>query len=137
MLIIEKFRDNPHFDDPKVGILPGNFKKIQLFQNKYERDIFLLSSLVGMSSCMPNVFANIRSEEITPHHYLYVVGPPESGKGMINIAKTITKDVDNLIYDSYLADLENWENRGEEDQKIASRMLRLQCSRKSRSQTVN
>ena len=108
--------DNKKHILPKIiELLPaglGNFLQVADLQ---ERDIYILSSIVGLSTCMPNVFGMYRGKRITPHHYLYVAGPPESGKGAINVAKDITFKVNERIYGDYLVRKMDYENRGEDD----------------------
>ncbi len=104
------FCDKKHFDPTLIIKLPGNLKYASSIENLYGRDIFILSVLLGMSSCMPNVYSNYRGKRISPHHYLYVVGEPESEKSMILFAKSITKLVNKKIYGAYLEKKKAYDN---------------------------
>lgn len=101
-----------------IPLLPGHLSEFQTIENFAERDISILSSLVGLSACMPNVTSMYRNGLITPHHYFYVVGPPESGKGHIQVALEITKRVHKHIYSSYIKLKEFYDRQEDNNRKI-------------------
>ncbi len=110
-----------HISPDIIKILPGGLVNIEQVADHQERDIYLLAAIVGLSTCMPHVKSRYRGKYISPHHYLYVTGPPESGKGAINIAKAITFNVNWDIYQAYLARKEYYENQ--EDEKVPKPLL--------------
>ncbi len=111
-----------HISPDIINLLPGGLLNIEQVEDLQERDIYLLAAIVGLSTCMPHVKSEYRGKDISPHHYLYVTGPPESGKCAINIAKAITLNVNWDIYQAYLERKEYYENQSE-DEKVPKPIL--------------
>ena len=112
---IQIFEEKSNISTHIIQNLPGRLRGLADIVDPVERDISVLSAFVGLSSCMPNITSIYRGDPIAPHHYLYVVGPPESGKGCIQVASSITKYVNESIYKDYLARKKLYDNQSQED----------------------
>ncbi len=88
-------------DEVVYDNLPPFLKNLIQGYSGREKDIILLSTLIVLSSSIPNVYGNYSGEKIYPHLYLMIIAPPASGKGMMNVPRQlITKIHDKLKIDS-------------------------------------
>lgn len=105
-----KLEDKAHISKETFKLLPRGLCAIGQIESAQDRDIYLLSAIVGLSVCMPGTTAKYRDGQIIgPHHYFYVVGPPQSSKSAVNLARTITSEVNDRIHSAFLQELEAYE----------------------------
>jgi hypothetical protein len=125
-----------HIETPLIPLrvyskLPQFFKR---YTDQYnlvrEKDVALLSSIVVMSSIIPNIVSRHRSKKIWAHLYLVVTAPPASGKGVIADTAAIIGEIEkefreifDLEFKQYKADLAKFKN-GEIDEEPAPPALR-------------
>lgn len=62
-----------------------------------ERDIVLLSSLGVLSCSLPKVYGLYYGREHTPHLYIFIIGPPASGKGTMNYTSLLIEKIHQYI----------------------------------------
>ena len=62
-----------------------------------ERDIVLLSSLGVLSCSLPKVYGFYDGKEYTPHLYIFIIGPPASGKGTMNYTSLLIEKIHQYI----------------------------------------
>lgn len=88
-------------DDEVYDTLPPFLKNLVDGYSGRERDIVLLSTLIVMSSSIPNVYGDYAGEKLYPHLYLMIIAPAASGKGLMNVPrKLITRIHDKLKTES-------------------------------------
>ncbi|HPI20112.1 MAG TPA: DUF3987 domain-containing protein [Candidatus Kapabacteria bacterium] len=87
--------------DLEYSNLPDFFQDLlSKFNSKQERDLILLSSLAVLSACIPNYYAIFDNFIIYPNLYLFVVGNPASGKGVIGFSRILVEALDNEIFEA-------------------------------------
>jgi len=80
--------------DNIYGYLPDILQSgCNLFDDKTERDIFLLSTLTVISGCLPNVYGKYDNRCVGTNIYLFIVASASSGKGVINWARYFGKAI--------------------------------------------
>lgn len=125
-----------HIETPLIPLrvyskLPKFFKR---YADQYspvrEKDVALLSSIVVMSSIIPNIVSRHRSKKIWAHLYLVVTAPPASGKGVIADTAAVIGEIEKEFRESfdlelkqYKTDLAKFKN-GEIDEEPAPPALR-------------
>ncbi len=62
-----------------------------------ERDMVLLSSIVAIGSCIPNIFGIYDRSTVYPNLYLFVIAPPASDKGAIKWSKLLVDPIHDLL----------------------------------------
>lgn len=67
--------------------LPNLLKGIAEPFEERERDVILLSSIVVLSNCIPNVYGIYDNKKYYPQLYLIIIAPPASGKGVMSFSK--------------------------------------------------
>lgn len=96
----------PHFDDAIFDTLPRLLQQgVKVAQDRRERDMVLLSMLVHLSACLPDVHFRYDRHDMRPHFYLAVVAPAGTGKGIV----TQVSYLSHPLHDRYVA-------QGEEEQ---------------------
>ena len=96
----------PYFDDAIFDTLPRLLKEgVKVAQDRRERDMVLLSMLVHLSACLPDVHFRYDRHDMRPHFYLAVVAPAGTGKGIV----TQVSYLSHPLHDRYVA-------QGEEEQ---------------------
>lgn len=79
---IDLYELTPYLPDEIFDKLPSFFQKaVMPHNNKRERDIILLSTLVVTSCCMPGITGLYGGVEHSPHLFFFVVAKAASGKG--------------------------------------------------------
>ncbi|MBL7735947.1 MAG: DUF3987 domain-containing protein [Chitinophagaceae bacterium] len=73
-----------------------------LFNDRRERDIFLLGALSVFSGCFHNLYAynDVDKKSVGVNLLLFIVAPPASGKGALKFAKRMAADVKNTFEDN-------------------------------------
>lgn len=78
--------------------LPEPFKTgASLFNDKREKDTFLLSSIVFLSGCLPNYSFHYFGKKYYTNLYAMLIAPAGSGKGKMMWAKKLGKDIVSQI----------------------------------------
>lgn len=88
-----------------------------LFTPGIEKDIFALSALAVLSTCLPNLEGLYFNRQLSAHLYLFVTGPSASGKGTMIWARYFPQAIHEnlskmtaLEQVQYLSELEGWES---------------------------
>lgn len=101
--------------------LPNCLRFINHIPDKQERDVALLSAIAGASACLPNYEFKLRGDMYYPAHYIYVVGPPQTGKGMVKVARKVAKPTHDAIYNDFLAQKKEWEALSLDERRVAGK----------------
>ncbi len=105
--------------DLKYSNLPDFFQDLlSKFDSKQERNLILLSSLAVLSACIPNYYAIYNNLIIYPNLYLFVVGNPASGKGIIQFSRKLVEPLDNEIFEAD-RQIEELKSQDSETKKIS------------------
>ncbi len=92
--ILEKvnslFSNTPTFSASIYDGLPLILKEgCSVFSDQREQDIFLLSSIVILSGCMPSVVGVYDGAEVRANLFAFVVAPAGSGKGVLSWSRML------------------------------------------------
>ena len=70
-----------------------------VFNDKYERDIFLTGVLGVLGGCFHNLYAynEVDKKRVATNLLAIIVGPSASGKGALNYARMIAKEIKQLF----------------------------------------
>lgn len=100
----DKTFDTPFFPENIYNELPELLKECtKLFQDKLEKDVFLIGAIGVLSACLPNIEGTYFETQYSPHLYIFVTAPPSSGKGVLKWAKYLGQIIhDKLIENSKL-----------------------------------
>jgi|BioPla2DNA2_1021312.scaffolds.fasta_scaffold11333_4 hypothetical protein len=77
--------------------LPNLLKGIAEPFEERERDVILLSSIVVLSNCIPNVYGIYDNKKYYPQLYLIIIAPPASGKGVMSFSKRLIEPIHEKI----------------------------------------
>ena len=88
-----------------------------LFNDGIEKDIFLLSALTVSSGSLPHIEGVYFNHNLSPHVFLFIVGPSASGKGTMSWSRYFGKAIHEEMYSKscllqteYAKNLADWEN---------------------------
>lgn len=82
--------------------LPKELQNLtQNFEGR-ERDIVLISSLVVLSNCFPNIYGVYDGDRVFPQLYGVIVAPAASGKGVMNYSRIIIEKIHKKIFQESL-----------------------------------
>ena len=81
-----------------IDQLPSELKTIIYPFSGRERDVALLSSIVALSACFPNVYGMYDSKKVYTNLYLMIIAPPASGKGVMNNSRLLLKKIHDKVY---------------------------------------
>ena len=82
--------------------LPKELQNLtQNFEGR-ERDIVLISSLVVLSNCFPNIYGIYDGDRVYPQLYGVIVAPAASGKGVMNYSRIIIEKIHKKIFQESL-----------------------------------
>lgn len=82
--------------------LPKELQNLtQNFEGR-ERDIVLISSLIVLSNCFPNIYGIYDSDRIFPQLYGVIVAPAASGKGVMNYSRILIEKIHKKIFQESL-----------------------------------
>lgn len=73
-----------------------------------ERDVFLLSALVVLSSCFPSVKGCYDNKLVSALLFLLICAPASAGKGIMNWARRLGEEMHKDIESRYAAELEEY-----------------------------
>lgn len=86
---------NTNLNEEVFNKLPQLLKDcVNTLQTNEEKEIFLLSSVVALSSTMENVSTLHEGRTIHPMLYCFIVAPPASNKGVAKYAETLVEAID-------------------------------------------
>jgi hypothetical protein len=119
-------RSTPLFDPNIYQELPVIVRyAISVHKDQRQKDISLLSSLVAISSCLPNICGYYGDQIVYPNLYVFISAPAASGKGIIKFSKELVRPIHN-------------EKRRESErlqQEYQQRLKEFNSSRENRSNT--
>lgn len=82
--------------------LPQELQNLtQNFEGR-ERDIVLISSLVVLSNCFPNIYGVYDGDRVYPQLYGVIVAPAASGKGVMNYSRILIEKIHKKIFQESL-----------------------------------
>lgn len=82
--------------------LPQELQNLtQNFEGR-ERDIVLISSLVVLSNCFPNIYGIYDGDRVYPQLYGVIVAPAASGKGVMNYSRILIEKIHKKIFQESL-----------------------------------
>lgn len=82
--------------------LPKELQNLtQNFEGR-ERDIVLISSLVVLSNCFPNIYGIYDGDRVYPQLYGVIVAPAASGKGVMNYSRILIEKIHKKIFQESL-----------------------------------
>ncbi len=86
----EVLKTTPFIPDSVYPNLPALLRECtEVFDDKRERDVFLISALSVISGCLPNVSGLYFNSTVYPNLFSFVLAPPASGKGSMIFAKKL------------------------------------------------
>lgn len=105
----------------ELGFSPAIYKALpkilqdvcSAFNSKVEKDAILLSSLVVISGCLPNVYSIYDSRRVYTNLYAFIVAPAGSGKGVIQFTRKLGEGIHKEMLQN------NTKNRSEYNQSLA------------------
>lgn len=107
----EELMDTPLISDLTFELLPVLLQEgCKLFQNKRERDMFLLGSLSLISGSLPNVYGFYHRKKVYCHLYCMVVAPPASGKGVLTESLKYVVKIQDYLKDAHKINLDDFFN---------------------------
>lgn len=94
--------------------LPDLFKKcVSPFgDNRREKDLMLLSSLVVLSACFPNVSGYYKRFRLYPNFYVFISAPASAGKSTLRWASCLGKPLQNKFKKEFEEALRNLKEGG-------------------------
>ncbi len=82
--------------------LPLELKSLtQNFEGR-ESDIVLISSLVVLSNCFPNICGFYDGDKVFPQLYGVIIAPAASGKGVMNYSRNLIEKIHKKIFEESL-----------------------------------
>lgn len=98
--------DCPFLADTVFTQLPDLLKIItELFKNKRDKDLVLLSTLGVLSTCFPNVKGIYDNKEVGCNLFLFVSAPASAGKGVMEWARRLGCKIQKYLDDKYQKEL--------------------------------
>ncbi len=91
--------DGDTFPDWIYESLPSLVKdSCNVFNDKYERDVFLTGLLAVFGGCFHNLYALNEPDkrQVATNLLVIIVGPPASGKGALNYARKMAKSIKEI-----------------------------------------
>lgn len=95
---LNQLKKSPHIPSDIFPNLPEILATgCSAFDDSREKDVFLTSSLVILSGCMPNVSGVYAQQTIYPNLFSFIIAPPASGKGVMRFSKMLGDKVHSEI----------------------------------------
>lgn len=88
-----------------------------IFQNRTERDVFLIAALGVISGCLPNVYGLYDNSKVGANLYLFISAPPAAGKGPMKWAKQLATPIHRKFRVQTANELEAFKQEEREYQK--------------------
>lgn len=90
--------NTPYISNEVYEFLPDFLKRsTDQFKDAREKDVFLLSTLGVLSSCLPNVNGSYGDNIYYPNLYLLILAPAASGKSKLKFAAKLVEHYDTAI----------------------------------------
>lgn len=122
------------YQNYQVSQLPPILQRIiGLGTEPFEKDLFLLGSMVMLGGCIDNVFGLYDGRKVGPNLFLFVVAPPASGKGVLETCKGLVMPVHQKLRDQSERELEKYElsEKKEKNTPPVARVLLLPANNSS------
>lgn len=82
----------PYIPDHVYSALPKLLQEgCKVFENKRERDVFLISALTILSGCMKTISGTYHKNTVHPHLFSFIIAPAASGKSALSYAMELAK----------------------------------------------
>ncbi len=100
---LEKDTDDPLYKTPFIPdriftTLPALLKdSCESFDNKRERDVYLISALTVLSGCFETVSGEYSQRTVYPNLYSFIVAPAASGKGVMVFGKQLGSNIHSSL----------------------------------------
>jgi len=93
----------PYLPEDIFDMLPDILKEsCELFDDRRQKDLYLLSALSVLSGCFPMIRGIYDDDETACNLYTMIVAPPASGKGAMKWARKLANKVAEQIKDEYV-----------------------------------
>ena len=105
--------NTPVFSENAYQALPALLSKAcrPFMQNETERDIALLSAVIALSACFPNVKGRYDNDELNANLYGIIIGPPASGKGVAKYGAMLVNGIQSYLEEGNVLAAGNYENQ--------------------------
>lgn len=105
--------------------LPKELQNLtQNFEGR-ERDIVLISSLVVLSNCFPNIYGIYDGDRVYPQLYGVIVAPAASGKGVMNFSRILIEKIHKKIFQESLAEFRENQKSSRKSGSFESQEMRV------------
>ena len=105
--------------------LPKELQNLtQNFEGR-ERDIVLISSLVVLSNCFPNIYGIYDGDRVYPQLYGVIVAPAASGKGVMNYSRILIEKIHKKIFQESLIELKEIKKSSRKSGNFESTEMRV------------
>ena len=105
--------------------LPKELQNLtQNFEGR-ERDIVLISSLVVLSNCFPNIYGIYDGDRVYPQLYGVIVAPAASGKGVMNYSRILIEKIHKKIFQESLIELRENQKSSRKSGNFESQEMRV------------
>lgn len=105
--------------------LPKELQNLtQNFEGR-ERDIVLISSLVVLSNCFPNIYGIYDGDRVYPQLYGVIVAPAASGKGVMNFSRILIEKIHKKIFQESLAEFKENQKSSRKGGNFESQEMRV------------
>lgn len=98
--------------------LPPFLEQIVKDYKDRERDMLLLSTIVVLSSSLPNVYGNYDGDKVYPQLYLMIIAPAASGKGIMNKPRQLVQGIHEKILKDSKEERKNCISESKKDKKV-------------------
>lgn len=91
---------NDYIDQFVYDNLPKLLKEsCNIFNDRYEKDVFLLGALSVLGGCFHRLFAynNVDKKKVAANLLAFIVAPPASGKGVLNYSRKLADGIKNTF----------------------------------------
>lgn len=92
---------------------------LRLFTEPSERDIVLISVLVVLSGCLPNIYGYYDGKVVSPNLFAFIVGQAGSGKGSCGYAKILGQKIHARLHSENIS---YSDNSNESDSQITTNL---------------
>lgn len=99
---LEETSTRGHFTEELYRNLPDLIKDGISVLNGNDKEVFLVSSLAVLSSCLPNLSATYDGQAIESNLYLFLYGPFGTGKGAAVYARNLVNPVHKYLREQLL-----------------------------------
>ena len=106
----DPLQNSPMFKDEIFHYLPDILKDgAKVFQDRRQRDVFLLSATTTCASTVPNISGRYHHGELHPLFFSFIVGTSASGKSAMKYAEKLVKKVQQFKLEQSKSSLQEYE----------------------------